>query len=141
MRDIVVSPRELDVVDSDVVEDEPIQNRHDRAAFAEVERKKRRAPSGLVRSAEAEAALGASAMRPRRRPSPDGLLVVEAAGISEVPASGIGRIGDHERHEMDAKERYDMNVWPIEGFFEPRLLTLTSPSGLEWDQISGIDWH
>lgn len=51
------------IVDAEVVEDDdyeepPVQNRHDRAAFAEVEREQRRAPVGLTRSPEAEAALG-----------------------------------------------------------------------------------
>lgn len=66
-----------------------------------------------------------------------GVLSLEAAGTYGVQALGLGRVGDHERQEMDAEERYEINVWPVEGPFESRSLKLTSPSGLEWDHISG----
>lgn len=50
------APENLDVVDADVVEEPPLMNRHDRLAFAEVERERRRAPVGLTRNPDAQAA-------------------------------------------------------------------------------------
>lgn len=50
------TPADADVVDADLVDEPPLMNRHDRLAFAEVERERRRAPVGLARNTEAQAA-------------------------------------------------------------------------------------
>lgn len=55
-RALPAAPGDMDVVDADIIEEPQLMNRHDRLAFAEVDREKRRAPVGLTRNSDAQAA-------------------------------------------------------------------------------------
>lgn len=109
---LVLPPGREDIVDADVVEDEPAMNRHDRAAFVEVSRApkpQKRTPERAKLDAEEEAIFAEQARREsqakanRRREA--FMLAIDAGATREMAEEAGRRAAKSIRPDLDRPRR------------------------------------